>query len=249
MTDAPVNKGILTDKEGAGFPGCRILVDGQEKDQPFTVLSFVQRYLDAIPKKARVCFTTKDQKISKIWEDKPAGDTKKEDCTSPSSPPASVTPANSTGLKIVEGQITFMDHAAHKLIVKDRRGETTTFIWAPPFNDQMQKLKQWFFIRATGEHEPDFGLYRLTAQEYFKRPDDWPAPNHGSGSSGGRPFQPRNEKPIIMQVIFKEACETARQQMKMSEKFDAEEADAAWEWAVAKTEATMDRLCKIGGVQ
>ena len=180
--------------------------------------------------------------------DLPAGEQKKEDCTSTLSAPAT-TPANSTGLKIVEGQITFLDHAAHKLIVKDRRGETTTFIWAPPFNDQMQKLKQWFFIRATGEHEPDFGLYRLTAQEYFKRPDDWPAPNHSGGSPGGRTFQPRNEKPIIMQVIFKEACETARQQMKMSEKFDAEEADAAWEWAVAKTEATMDRLCKVGGVQ
>ena len=67
MTDAPVNKGLLTDKEGAGFPGCRILVDGQEKDQPFTVLSFVQRYLDPIQKKARVCFTTKEGKISKIW--------------------------------------------------------------------------------------------------------------------------------------------------------------------------------------
>jgi phage recombination protein Bet len=67
MTDAPVNKGTLTDKEGAGFPGCRILVDGQQQDQSFTVLDFVQKYLDNIEKKARVCFTTKDGKISKIW--------------------------------------------------------------------------------------------------------------------------------------------------------------------------------------
>jgi len=67
MTVAPTNHGLLTDKEGAGFPGCRILVDGQEKDQPFTVLSFVQRYLDPLQKKARVCFQTKDGKISKIW--------------------------------------------------------------------------------------------------------------------------------------------------------------------------------------
>ena len=67
MTVAPTNHGLLTDKEGAGFPGCRILVDGQEKDQPFTVLDFVRKYLDPIPKKARVCFTTKDGKISKIW--------------------------------------------------------------------------------------------------------------------------------------------------------------------------------------
>ncbi len=67
MTVAPTNHGLLTDKEGAGFPGCRILVDGQEKDQPFTVLDFVRKYLDNIEKTARVCFTTKDGKISKIW--------------------------------------------------------------------------------------------------------------------------------------------------------------------------------------
>ena len=59
---------------------------------------------------------------------------------------------------------------------------------------------------------------------------------------------PIDHKSFIVQVIFKEACETARQQMRMSEAFDAAEADAAWEWAVAKTEATMERLCKAGGV-
>ena len=62
MTDAPTNRGVLTDKEGAGFPGCRILVDGEQQDRSFVVLSFVQKYLDAIQKKARVCFTTKDGK-------------------------------------------------------------------------------------------------------------------------------------------------------------------------------------------
>jgi len=36
--------------------------------------------------------------------------------------------------------------------------------------------------------------------------------------------------------------------MKMSETFNEAEADAAWEWAVKKTEATMERLCKVGGV-
>jgi hypothetical protein len=51
-----------------------------------------------------------------------------------------------------------------------------------------------------------------------------------------------------MQVIFKEACETARQFRQIDEHFDAEEADRIWEWAVAKTEATMERLCKAGGV-
>jgi phage recombination protein Bet len=67
MTEAPTNHGTLTDKEGTGFRGCRILVDGEQADRAFTVLDFVQKYLDNIEKKARVCFTTKDGKISKIW--------------------------------------------------------------------------------------------------------------------------------------------------------------------------------------
>lgn len=61
----PTNKGILTDKEGTGFPGLRI------DDKPWMVAPYVQRYLDAIPKKAAVCYQTTDGKITKIWEDKP----------------------------------------------------------------------------------------------------------------------------------------------------------------------------------
>ena len=237
---APDNFGILTDKEEVGFPGCRILVDGEQLDRPFTVLPFVQKFLDPIPKKARVGFQTKEGKISKMWL------VKEQVAESPKQPePVTANPSNSTGLKQVEGQIVFLDHAAHKVAVKDRQGVSHTFVWPPQFNDGMAKLKQWFFIRATGEQEKEFpDLWRLTAQEYFKKPDDWPVSQHG----GGRPFQPRNEKPIIMQVIFKEACETARQFRQIDEHFDAEEADRIWEWAVAKTEATMDRLCKAGGV-
>ena len=91
------NKGVLTDKEGTGFPGCRILVDGKQTDDPFTVLNFVQRYLDAIPKKARVCFTTKDGKISKMWQvNEQAAESPKQ------SEPVTAYPSNSTGLKPIE---------------------------------------------------------------------------------------------------------------------------------------------------
>lgn len=94
---APDNFGILTDKEETGFPGCRILVDGEQADRHFTVLPFVQKYLDNIPKKARVCFQTKDGKISKVWEDKPVG-TPEVPSKSPSSTPE-VNPSNSGELK------------------------------------------------------------------------------------------------------------------------------------------------------
>jgi hypothetical protein len=238
MTET-VNKGLLTDKEGTGFPGCRITVDGV--DTPFTVLQFVQKYLDAIPKSTPVCFQTKDGKISKIWQDKdqPASGTSSETRTSPEKP---VT----EGLKTVEGQIVNIDHPAHKVTVKDRAGTLHSFVWGPTFNDQMAKLQQWWFTKITGEQEKDFpDLWRLTAQGFFKKPDDWPqSQHHGKGGS----YQPRNERAIIMQVVFKEACETARQFSKLSDTFDEDAANAAWEWAVAKTEATMDRLCKAGGV-
>ena len=186
--------------------------------------------------------------VAKLWERKaapsdsedkrkaagfgqPAGESK-ENCTS------SGTPA---GIKAVEGQIIEIDKPAHKITLKDKAGTRHTFIWGPALDADFSKLNQWWFCKVTGEHEADVDLWRATAQGFFRKPEDWPASQHGNGS-GGRSFTPRNEKPIIMQVIFKEACEHSRK----SEKFDP---DAAWEWAVAKTEATMERLYKAGGVQ
>lgn len=249
MTDAPTNRGVLTDKEGAGFPGCRIMVDGEQQDRPFVVLNFVQKYLDAIPKKARVCFTTKDGKISKIWEDKPAatqqGNTS-EKCTSPEKPAAAAN--TGTGLKTVEGQIVAIDHQAHKITVKDRAGASHTFIWPPQFNDVMGKLKQWWFTKITGEQEKDFpDLWRMTAQDFFKRPDDWPASQH---HGGGRPFQPRNEKPIVYQVCYKEACETMRAVMLVPDhSVDEVEYNRLMDIALARAKKDAEDLCKAAGVQ
>ena len=101
MTEAPTNHGVLTDKEVTGFPGCRILVDGEQLDRPFTVLPFVQKFLDPIPKKARVGFQTKDGKISKIWlvkdqttspQQQPQQPASSENCTSPDKSAATIVP-------------------------------------------------------------------------------------------------------------------------------------------------------------
>lgn len=188
------NKGVLTDKEGAGFPGCRILVDGEQTDRPFTVLNFVQRYLDAIPKKARVCFQTKDGKISKVWEDKPEPAAEEKPAANPPKP------SNSGELKVVEGQIVAIDHAAHKITVKDREGVQHSMVWPPQLNDQMGKLKQWWFTRITGELQADVDIWKLTAQGYFKKPEDWPVSAHGG--KGG--YQPRNEKLIAFLALHRD---------------------------------------------
>lgn len=172
MTDAPVNKGLLTDKEGAGFPGCRILVDGQEKDQPFTVLSFVQRYLDAIPKKARVCFTTKEGKISKIWEDK-----------AQSTPTAKTEAQQNIDKENAAGDQRMADNAAYlKGLAAGKNQDTCTspekpavhlpvVVPAPqphpaPINysaDEMSLLRN---VIAKGCTEPEFKLLMYMANTY-----------------------------------------------------------------------------------
>jgi hypothetical protein len=236
MTEAPTNRGLLTDKEGTGFRGCRILVDGEQADRAFTVLDFVQKYLDAIPKKARVCFTTQDQKISKIWEDKPAPakqEEKKDNCTS-SGPPANV------GLKEVEGQIIEIDKPAHKITLKDKAGARHTFIWGPALDTDFTKLNQWWFCKVTGEHEPDVDLWRATAQGFFKKPEDWPVSQHGGG--GGRPFQPRNEKLIVLQSTLK-ACADV---FAITTTPDTLDFDAAMDLIIARAIKDTETLMKAG---
>jgi hypothetical protein len=218
MTDAPVNRGILTDKEGAGFRGCRILVDGEQADRPFTVLDFVQKYLDPIEKKSRVCFTTRDGKISHIKPEpvapseaqkvidaeNAAGDARKaandayvkELAGAPKDPVEAAT-------KIVQGQIIAIDQGTHTIEVKDKAGVRHPMMWAGPLNDNMARLKQWFFVSISAEKSGD--LWKVIDQTYFKKPEDWPVSQQGGG---GRPQ--RNEKPMAYESAFKSCTELVR---------------------------------------
>lgn len=218
MTEAPTNHGVLTDKEGTGFRGCRILVDGEQQDKGFTILDFVQKYLDNIEKKARVCFTTKDGKISKIWPEpaasseaqkvidaeNAAGDARKaandayvKELAGAPKDKAEVT------TKIVQGQIVAIDQGAHTIEVKDKAGVRHPMMWAGPLNDSMARLKQWFFVSISAEKSGD--LWKVIDQTYFKRPDDWPT---HQPPGGGRPV--RNEKPMAYESAFKSCAELIR---------------------------------------
>jgi len=222
----PTNKGVLTDKEGTGFPGLRI------DDKPWVVASYVQKYLDAIPKKSKVCYQTTDGKITKIWVDKEQGNT--ENCTSPDTP----------ALKTVEGQIVALDVPAHKITVKTKDGQQHTFVWPQVMHDKMSQLKQWWFTKLTGEHLPDEDLWRLTSQEFFRRPEDWPAT---LGKNFGRSFQQRNDKAIILQTCLKVAADV------LIARGFCEDNDPPFEEQMARITAAAikaaDEICKAGGVQ
>ena len=259
MTEAPTNHGLLTDKEGIGFRGCRILVDGEQADRGFTVLDFVQKYLDNIEKKARVCFTTKEGKISKIWpepanpeaqkqidKENAAGDARKAENDAYVKEIAGTAPVTVKGdivggdrvNKIVQGQIVAIDQGTHTIEVKDKAGVRHPMMWAGPLNDSMARLKQWFFVSISAEKSGEY--WRVIDQTYFKKPEDWPVSQHGGG--GGRPFQPRNEKLIVLQSTLK-ACADVFAITTTPETLDF---DAAMDVIIARAIKDTDTLMKAG---
>ena len=260
MTEAPTNHGVLTDKEGTGFRGCLILVDGEQADRAFTVLYFVQKYLDNIEKKSRVCFTTKDGKISKIWPESvapseaqrvidaenAAGDARKAANDAYVKEIAGTAQVTVKGdivggdrvSKIVQGQIIAIDQGAHTIEVKDKAGVRHPMMWAGPLNDSMARLKQWFFVSISAEKSGD--LWRVIDQTYFKKPEDWPVSQHGGG--GGRPFQPRNEKLIVLQSTLK-ACADV---FAITTTPDTLDFDAAMDLIIARAIKDTETLMKAG---
>jgi phage recombination protein Bet len=108
------------------------------------VAPYVQRYLDAIPKKAPVCFQTTDGKITKIWEDKeqpaqqPQQQEQKKETARPQESPAEVLPA--------------VVIPAHPVIVAKTYSE-----------DEMLLLRN---VIAKGCSEPEFKLLMYMANTY-----------------------------------------------------------------------------------
>lgn len=157
-----------------------------------------------------------------------------------------------SNLKTIEGQITTLDIPAHNVWLKDRDGNEHYFIWGPALHDQMSKLKPYWFTKLTGEQDKDFpDLWKLTACQFFKRPDDWPFKPPAKGYGHG--YQPRNENLIVYQTCYKEACETARSMMVMAlscrnEPFDeVEEYNRLLDIALARAIKDGKALIAAGG--
>jgi len=141
------------------------------------------------------------------------------------------------GLKSVEGQVTAIDPGAHKVTVKTRDGQHHELIWGAGLHDRMSKLQQWWFTKITAEESG--GVWKVTAQDFFKRPDDWPFQKGGAG----KPFVPRNEKLIVVQVLIK-----AYSDLWMNTNTpDQVLFEDAREDILKAVEKDIDRVMKIGG--
>ena len=123
----------------------------------------------------------------------------------PVSSPNNPAPAQKT-IPTIEGQIVGIDKDKRLIRVKDIDGTTHLITWPAVRDEAFAKQKEWWFVRLTGEYKDHEFIPADVA--YWKKPDNWPASKGGFG--GGRSYTPRNEKPIIYQVCYKEACETIR---------------------------------------
>lgn len=109
-------------------------------------------------------------------------------------------------LKIVEGQIVSIDYVSHHLTVKDVKGDIHDFYWATPMSEKMSKLRQRYFTKITAEKIED--IWKVTASDFFKKPDDWKG---GSKTGGVYNVSPRNEKMICFLALHRDATALAVQ--------------------------------------
>lgn len=134
--------------------------------------------------------------------------------------------------------------------------------WRPAHEEKMKKQKVGYYEAPTVEmDEPGVGGSLkegfLSDLPYKERPADYPRlPRPGGAKgSGGRPYQPRNEKPIIYQVCYKEACETARRvstlqtQSKTEAHTHEEIFNSLMNLALARAKHDAEELIKAAGVQ
>ncbi len=105
-------------------------------------------------------------------------------------------------LMTIEGQITGINPANRTMTVKDRDGITHPIRYTQGHDQEIGKLKQWWFTKATGEVTD--GVLHLESLGFFRRPDDWPS-NNKSGK-----FAPRNDRLNAKQTCMKEAAEVVR---------------------------------------
>lgn len=169
-----------------------------------------------------------------------------------------------------EGNVTEIDLENRHILIEDRAG--TPFMklfWHKAqeefdgkpttlFN-QIRKLQKGYYV-APVITDVDASVSGKIKEAYlkglpYKERGDFPKAQKKGGfsGSGGRPFTPRNEKPIIYQVCYKEACETIRMLINKSDmKGEIETAKAVaqmHEMAIAQMKMDAKALIDAAGCQ
>ena len=148
----------------------------------------------------------------------------------------------------VEGNLATVDLEKRFFTLENREGVIFIRIdWDPlPYFDQkMRKQKIGYYekpvVVMTGENTA-----RLKELEYTARLVSFPKRQQQKG--GGRPFQPRNEKIIVYQCTYKEACETVRRQLLVPQEiFDEAEFNRVMDIALARAIKDGKALIEAGG--
>jgi hypothetical protein len=161
--------------------------------------------------------------------------------TNPVTAPNHQAPVSDTELK---GKVTVFSSEKRQITLKDVDGILHPFTWTEPLDIIMRKWKEGYYLKITHEG------YILKNASYWQEGKDAFPKTHPPGS-GGRPFTPRNEKPIIYQVCFKEACAMAREIMIRNTSFPPEldPANSLMDWALERAKKDSKALIEAAGCQ
>ena len=114
----------------------------------------------------------------------------------------------------VEGNVSDIDLDAKFFTLEDRTGKVFIKIyWKPAHEEKMRKQKAGYYEAPLVTMEGKTGGLQeavLVDLPYKDRGDFPRIQKKGGNSGGGRPFTPRNEKPMIYESAFKSCVDLVR---------------------------------------
>ena len=118
-----------------------------------------------------------------------------------------MTTSNNATHEVILGAVASIDHTNRKAVVVDEQGTSIPLIWTASgyIGEKMAKLKEGYYREFTCE-KGDYLV--IVAIKYLDSPQ-WVKDRFKgkSGSGRGGSFQPRNERPVIFESIFKSCCD------------------------------------------
>jgi hypothetical protein len=114
------------------------------------------------------------------------------------------------GPATVEGNLASVDLEKRFFTLENQDGVIFVRVeYGPAFDQKIQKQKVGYYEKPVVEMTGT-DTARLVDLPFVQRPQGYPRLKGQQQQKGGRPFHPRNEKLIVYQCTYKEACETVR---------------------------------------